>query len=328
MPEVGVDTLLAGDLPSGAANFTSLAAHAAKTQEDWEAELTGAETARWGDGVMAGLFAGLQEGKPFIAALIEAVVHQVFDGVSEFFDNVDDAFGAMASNFSGKWRDILAAKDAADYANAQLAVSNRAIRDLFDDAAGNLSGDWDLDYYDSVGGLAGGEIQQDGSGNAWWDGFGIAARGVRARFNATDTTTDDQVATLVMPLAVQAPPLLGQKSHMRILLRVNATLDDYVYFDWTNDDCSIGYAISGSETQFASTSTATQDGDVWDASAVGTMLILKRNGLPVLDYDDVSAVAAMDSSHRSTGFGMYAASRGLGGQTSPGTIAVFSADDY
>jgi hypothetical protein len=36
----------------------------------------------------------------------------------------------------------------------------------------------------------------------------------------------------------------------------------------------------------------------------------------------------MDSDHRYVGFELFANSRGLLGQTSPGTMAVFSADDY
>lgn len=332
MPDiVGTDTLLEGDLPDTAANYSSLAAHAAKTEEDWDAELRGAEETRWGDGVLGGLFEGLAQGKPFVAALIEAILNEVFDDISETFDNVENAFNQMASSFSGKWRDIKNAKDAADFANAQLAVSNRPIRDLFDGAEGDLSADWDADYYDSVGGLAAGEVQQDGNGNAWWDGFGVAARGVRCRFTALDTTTDLQTMTMVMPLAVQEPPLLGQQSHMRFYARMNSTSDDYVYADITNDSVSLGYAVGGSETEWATTGTATQDGDVWDFTA-GTAgnsyyFFVERNGITVVDYDDTANDSEMDASHRSVGFGMYAASRGLGGQTSPGTIAVFSADD-
>lgn len=332
MPDVvGTDTLYEGDLPESAANYSSLAVFAAKTEEDWDTELRGAEEARWGDGVLGGLFEGLAQGKPFVAALIEAILNEVFDDISDTFDNVENAFNQLASSFSGKWRDIRNAKDAADFANAQLAVSNRPIRDLFDGAQGDLSADWDLDYFDSVSGLAGGEVQQDGTGNAWWDGFGIAARGVRCRYNAVDTVTDLQTMTLVMPLAVQEPVLFGQKSHMRIYARVNSTHTDYVYADITNDTVSLGYAVGGSETEWATTGTATQDGDVWDFTA-GTSgndyyFFLERNGITVLDYDDTDNDSQMDSSHRSVGFGMYAASRGLGGQTSPGTIAVFSADD-
>lgn len=326
MPDiVGVDTLLEGDLPEQAANYGPLSVFAAKTQTDWETELTDAETDRWGGGVLEGLFAGLQQGKPFVVALIEAVIHEIFEDIEDFFEDVGDAFGQLGMSFNGKWRDIIAAKDAADYANAQLAVSTRPIKDLFDGAAGDLSSTlWDISYSDDVGGLAGGEVQQDGNGNAWWDGFGIAARKARCRYKDLTTTTDDQIVTVVMPLRVQPPaPLTGQ-SYLRLLVRMNAARSEYVYAQVTDNSVSIGYQGG----QWATTGTATQDGDVWDFFCQGTYFVLKRNGLMVLDYDDTGAVAEMDSDHRYVGFEMFANSRGLLGQTSPGVMAVLSADDY
>lgn len=329
MPNVvGQDTILEGDLPDKTANYSSLAAFAAKTQEDWEDELRGAEETRWGDGVLGGLFSGLEQGKPFVAALISALLQDAFEGITDPLGTVGEAFTSWASNFNGKWRDILAAKDAADYANAQLAVSTRPIVDLFDAAAGNLSADWDVNYLEP---LAGGQVKQDGKGNCWWNGFGFAPRTAQCRFNAVDTTTDVQVVTVVMPLAVQAPPLLGQKSHLRLLGRVNSALDTYVYAQITDDEVELGYSVSGSETVWASTSTATQDGDVWDwlvgTGANNYYFRLRRNGIVVLDYDDTANSSQKGSGYRSVGFEMHAASRGVLGQTSPGTMAVFSADD-
>jgi hypothetical protein len=325
---VGTDTIVEGDLPEGVANYTSLAAFAAKTELDWNNELRGNEEARWGGGVLGGLFAGLAEGKPFIAALIEALLIEAFPEYEETVEDVEEAFIAFASNFNGKWRDILAAKKSADYANAQLAVSNRPIRDLFDEAAGDLSADWDIDYFDAVGGLAGGEVQEDGEGNAWWDGFGIAARTGRCVFNAATTTTDDQIATVVMPLRVQPPALFTGQSYLRILLRVNAAGTNYTYAEITDNSVALGCRVGGTVTEFAEVGTATQDGDVWDFFVDGSVLTIERNGIVVLSHDDSGGVAEMDSDHRYVGFEMFANSRGLLGQTSPGTMAVFSADDY
>jgi hypothetical protein len=325
---VGQDTILDGDLPDKTANYSSLAAFAAKTQEDWDDELRGAEQTRWGDGVLGGLFDGLEQGKPFVAALIQALVQDAFEGIADTFENVGDALGAVASNFNGKWRDIINAKDAADYANAQLAVSTRPIVDLFDGAAGNLSASWDVDY---VQPLAGGQVRQDGKGNCWWNGFGFAPRTAQCRYNAVATTTDVQIVTVVMPLAVQKPPLLGQRSHLRLFGRVDSTVDNYVYAEITNDSAELGCVVSGSETVWATTTTATQDGDVFDfligTGANNYYFRLRRNGIVIIDYDDVGNVSRKGASYRSVGFEMHAASRGVLGQTSPGTMAVFSADD-
>jgi len=331
MPDiVGTNTLLEGDLPEGTANYSSLAAFAAKTEEDWEDELRGAEETRWGDNFLGGLFAGLADGKPFIAALIEAILREAFPEYDEVVEDVEAAFADLASKFNGRWRDLVNAKAAADYANAQLAVSNRPIKDLFDaNTAGDLSSTlWDIDYYDNVAGLAGGEVQQDGAGNAWWDGFGISAKTGRCRYKDLTTATDDQIATIVMPLSVQPPAFLTGQSYMRILLRVNADNDDYVYAQITDDSASLGYMVGGVEDEWASTSVVTKDGDVWDFYCEGSVFTLERDGVAVVVHDDTTGESEVDSDHRYVGFEMFAASRGLLGQTSPGTIAVFSADDY
>lgn len=325
---VGVDTLLEGDLPAEAANYGSLAAHAAKTQGDWETELTAAEETRWGDGVLGGLFDGLAQGKPFVAALIEAVIHEVFEDISDIFEAADDAFVSLGSNFNGKWRDLLNAKDAADYANAQLAVMNRPIQDVFDGAAGDLNSvKWDVDYSDNVGGLAGGEVQQDGGGNAWWDGFGVAARYAKCRYKLAELSGDDQVVTVVMPLRVQPPAPGTGHSHTRLIARCNSAASTFVTARIRYDSVELSCYNSGTKTTFASAGTATQDGDVWDLIVQGTLFTLKRNGVTVLDYDDTGAVSQVGASYRYVGFEFFAESRGIFGQTSPGTIAVFSADN-
>lgn len=329
-PVVGINTLLEGLLPDTAANYGSLATFAAKTETDVEDELTGAETTRWGGGILDSLFMGLEQGKPFVVALINAILTNMFPGLTAAFSNINDAFGELLSQTSGKWRDIRNAQDAANYANAQLAVSNRPIRDLFDGAEGDLAADWDTDYYDSVGGLAGGKVQQDGDGNAWWDGFGGAAKGARNRWNTDTTATDIQIVTIVMPLAVQKKSLLGGQSHTRLLARMNSANDTYVYAQVRYDEVEIGYSVSGSETAFVSTGQATHDGDVWDFivgnSVNAYKFQLKRNGLVILEYDDTGHASTKGSSNRYVGFEFYAANRGIA-QTSPGTIAVFSADD-
>jgi hypothetical protein len=325
---VGIDTIIVGNLPAQTANYDSLADHAAKTQSDWENQLATAEETRWGsDGVLGGLFQGLAQGKPFVTALIEAVIHEVFEDVSDFFEDVGDAFLSLGSNFNGKWRDILNAKNAADFANAQLAVINRPIRELFDGAAGNLPSRWTVTYFDFFAGLGGGLVQQDGKGNAWWNAFGIVGRGARCRYNAVALTSDDQAITIVMPLAVQAPILGTLPSHTRVLLRMNSAGNSYLYAQVGYNEVEIGCVNSGSETVFASTGTATQNSDVWDFTAIGTLLTLARNGIDILTYDDTGAVSQVGSSYRYVGFEFFAEGRSIFGQTSPGTIAVLSADD-
>ena len=83
--------------------------------------------------------------------------------------DIDDAMTlSFTSAETGFWNvlfNIDAAQSSADYANAQLSISNRTIKDLFDGVAGTaLSSNWDT--YTEGAGL--GTIEQDGVGNADW----------------------------------------------------------------------------------------------------------------------------------------------------------------
>lgn len=327
-PIVGIDTILSGDLPEQAANYGSLAVFAAKTEEDWRDELTTTEENRWNNGIIAGLYDGLEQGKPFVTALIQAIIHKVFDNVTEVFSNVNDAFENMLSNFSGKWRDILAAQDAADFANAQLAAINRLISDLFDGGEGDLSANWTVTYT-SGSGLAAGKIQMDGRGNAWWDGFGGLYRIGTAIYNAMTTTTDYQVVSTVMPLRVQDPKL-GSDSWTRLIGRSNTAGTEYVFGEIGNDTAAIGYRYAGTDHVLQSVSTATSNGDSWEfrlgSSTSDDQFVLKRNGVVIVDTS--SSATSKGSDYRSVGFAMRAGDRNLFlSQTSPGKMAVFSADD-
>ena len=190
-----------GTTPDGAYDGAGgFADYASTTETEWRDSIAASETTPWGNaGLLGALFAGLSSGKPFVVALVEAIIESVFDGVTSLADNVTDALTDLGANFSGKWYDVANAVDAASYANAQLAALTRPIVDLFDGAAGDLSSNWDVSTVDS----GGGEIQQDGAGNAEWDAFGGVNRGNRCRWNAGQTATNSQLITIVMPTPVQ-----------------------------------------------------------------------------------------------------------------------------
>lgn len=311
-----------------AANYDSLEAWAAKSEEDWTDEIYADVETPWGDdGILGALFDGLEQGKPFVVALIEAIIHQAFDTVSDVFDTIGDAFDSMASNFSGKWRDIIAAQSSADYANAQLGIMNRLISDLFDDAAGSLSADWSVSYT----GPGGGTIKQDGHGNAWWDGFGGLYRIGHAIWVSGDTATDLQVVSTVMPSPVQAPKL-GGDSWLRLIGRCDGTDDNYVYAEIGYDYATLGYRASGTDHELDTTSTATSNGDSWDyligSSTDDYAFTIKRNGVVVLSATDSGPASNKGAGYLSVGFAMRANDRNVFlSQTSPGTLAMFSADD-
>ena len=319
-----------GLTPDGGYDGTGgFADYAATTESEWEDSITATETLPWGNsGLLGALFAGLTAGKPFVVALIEAIIDAVFDGVTTLADNVGDALTDLGANFSGKWYDVANAVDAASYANAQLAALTRPIVDLFDGAAGNLSSNWDVSTVDS----GGGEIQQDGSGNAWWDAFGGVNRGNRCRWNAAQTATNSQLMTIVMPTPVQAGILAD--SYVRMLGHVvdTGTVDDYVFAEIGYDYAKVGYRAGGSEVVLDTETITSASGDVWDfvcgESDSDYHFRLKQNGVVVVDTTDAGTAHTIGAGYRSVGFEMYAASRiAFISQTSPGRIAVFSADD-
>ena len=319
-----------GTTPDGAYDGTGgFADYAATTQSEWETSISDSEAAPWGSGGLLGaMFAGLASGKPFVVALIEAIIAAAFEGVASVATTVENALADLGSNFSGKWRDVNNAVDAASYANAQLAASTRPIVDLFDGAAGNLSASWDVSTVDS----GGGEIQQDGTGNAWWDAFGGVNRGNRCRWNALQTGTNSQLITIVMPTAVQEGILAD--SYVRMLGHVvdTGTIDDYVFAEISYDYAKIGYCVAGSHTVLDTETITSNVGDVWDfvcgESDSDYHFRLRQNGVTVVDTTDSGAAHTLGAGYRSVGFEMYAASRiAFVSQTSPGKIAVFSADD-
>ena len=318
-----------GTTPDGALDDSGLASFAATTESEWEDSVTAAETVPWGDsGLLGAMFAGLTSGKPFVVALIEAILAATVEGLTTAAETVEDALLDLAAGFDGKWRDLNDTVNAAAYANAQLAALTRPIVDLFDDAAGDLSANWDVEIVDS----GGGEIQLDGTGNAWWDAFGGVNRGNRCRWNAAQTATNSQLITIVMPTSVQEGILAD--SYVRVLGHINDTgsIDDYIYFEIGYDYAEIGYSVAGSETTLDSQSITSATGDTWDvvcgAPDSDYHFQLKQNGVVVVDTTDAGTAHSIGAGYRSVGFEMYAASRvAFISQTSPGKIAVFSADD-
>ena len=125
---------LTAEIPAGSANYASLSAWAAKTQEDWEDELRGREVTRWGvDGVLGGLFQGLNRDKPFVAALIEALIQEFFgeDGV---FANVAEARAAARARFADKWNDLVDARIEAGGARLLARLRARAASNVISDS--------------------------------------------------------------------------------------------------------------------------------------------------------------------------------------------------
>jgi len=90
--------------------------------------------------------------------------------------------------------------------------------------------------------------------------------------------------------------------------------------------------VSGSETVLSTATVTVGEGDTWEFvcgdSSSDYQFRLKQNGITVITTTDSGTVHSLGSGYRSVGFEMFAASRiAFVTQTSPGKIAVFSADD-
>ena len=104
---VGGSATLKVELPDRTVNYNSLAAWAARTQQDWEDEIYGEQEDRWMTGVLGGLFQGLAQGKPFTAALLEALIKEIFDDeIPPIITNIQDARSAMRERFAERWESV------------------------------------------------------------------------------------------------------------------------------------------------------------------------------------------------------------------------------
>ena len=281
-------------------------------------------------GASAAVWAGLQSGLPLPLAIIQALVQQIIQDVTQFFTNIGDALTHVGTFLHDKYFGIDSASKAADYANVQLAVMNRAIKDTFDTPEGSLSSNWSVSYpFVGFGG-----VQVDGHGNVRWYKFGGFPHYAICRYNAATTATHNQIVSIVMPDAVQDPSF-GGTAFTRIFLRMNPSGNDAVFWEISHAKVRFGYMASGTDHYLGPEYSYTKhNGDSWDVYAGSTFSAyefgIRQNGVTIACYYDspTSPVTAKNDSHKHVGFGMLAADRSIYfDQTLPGSIAVFSADD-
>lgn len=318
--------------PASAINYDSIAELAAKTAEDIEAELHARVSLPFEnvvDGLFGGLSDGLQSGVKFAHALLTEVARMILSVPEAVFDTIEDIAAAVWAFLTGRWAAVDSAQSSANYALAQLAAANRPIFDLFDGAAGTISSDWALTYFDDGGGAP----QQNGAGELLWLPFGGIARGVRARWAALDTITDNQVISTVLSVPPGSPNN-GGTPHLSLRGRVNSADDTCVWARHRYNTVAVGATVEGSAATFASRSISRNPGDAWDFH-IGTdddpyEFALLKNGVSVFDSPivDTSELSQLGVEFRSVGYEMYAADADYGvSQTVPGRMAVISADD-
>lgn len=335
MPDiVGYDTILEGDLPERAANYSSLSTFAAKTETDWEDELRGEEENRWGNGgLLGGLFEGLAAGKPFIVALLEAVGNAIFGGVAGTLTTLEEILDELTSGFGAVFQTVADTSESVAYAAARLAAlesSSWLIVDPFAGTAGGLGADWDVEQF----GSGGGEVQLSGSGTAVWDGFGGVDNEERCRWGSDQTTSDDQVVSVVVTALSGA-----YGSSVRLFGRVvnSGTIDTFVYADVFCVSgfglATLGFSVDGAEQTLGSAGFTPVAGDAFDFylgfDGDSDRFVLKRNGLTLVDeVPRRPSAIAKGAGFRSVGFGMLADGDPVTQlQASPGALGVFAARD-
>lgn len=283
-------------------------------------------------GAKTGVWDGLNPALPLPLAIIQALLEAAFVGITAPFTSVAEALTEAATNFGDKWTGIIDAKNAASYALAQLAVSNRPIVDLFDRPVGAPGSNWDV--FNNLG-PGGGYPELDGNGNLGWHAAGPSFTGKTAmRWNVMTTSTDNQVISTVTPNRVQ-DTFLGQASYATLCGRVNDTgpVDTYVGGEYSATGAKVCCLVAGTRTDFGTNPVSVADNDTWDfyvGDADPHHFVLVRNGIPVVDVDstDGTTTAQSGPGYQSVGLVLEAGDRSLlTTQTLPGTLAVFSADD-
>jgi hypothetical protein len=340
MPDVvGQDTLVEGDLPEGVANYGSLATFAAKTEEDWEDELRGNEENRWGgDGFLGGLFAGLAEGKPFIVALIEAILGQIFPDFDEVLDNVETAFEQLAAFFGIEWDNTATAQSSANNVNSRVTTLESSVlasnvsggvsvSDPFTGASANdLGGSWTR----TSSGAGAGGFGPNGSGKAVWKKSGALSREHRDRYN-TPLATDYQSVAVVIGYR---PTTSSTTSASTLLIaRCNSAATEFVWAAINAAAVQVGKFASGTSSLWASQSVTVNAGDqftfIVGTSTSDRQVILKQNGVVRITHTD-STSSSFGASYRYVGVSSSAVggtSRGVATQFTPAELEVWSAAD-
>ncbi|MEZ0355500.1 hypothetical protein [Mycobacterium sp. SA01] len=152
--------------PSTTANYDSLAAHAARTQADWEAEMYGNENDRWGN-VNTGLRGGLDLNYPLPVAIMRYIAQQL--GLGGALATLDSVGAAL----NGFWSTLESSANTAG-ANATTAVNQissmitnaatgtaAALGTALANTVTNVQNTWDRFWEGIFGGTASGKTAAD-----------------------------------------------------------------------------------------------------------------------------------------------------------------------
>jgi hypothetical protein len=229
------------------------------------------------------------------------------------------------------------AQESADHANvgvaqleAKLAQGNVPggvlIDDTFNRAGSDIGPDYTLSYFSGSAGTV-----KIADGNAYWDALGGDARGCIVLHN-TPLHTDYQAVAVVQNAKF---PTITNPTHLRLILRADATLTNYVEARFSREGCSIGKVVAGVYTSLDTAPGRNAAGDRWTFKA-GTDVddrefILYCNSDAIITVtDDSGTLSNLGPDFLHTAFVMKSGTQFVGFafvQNPPPSIQSFTAND-
>ena len=344
-----------GGYPEDAANYDSLAAFAAKTQEEWETEMRGEQREPW-DFTFLGFFQDLQQGKPFAVALLEAVAKglgipvgnwltteeivaeinawsaDVGASIEDAGENIEGVIDSIIQGFHAWTQTGFTEADLTEFANTvgaalgTLSAMGLRLNRLEGENAVILE---DFSTYPNNTNSLGSEWVQ------WYTGTGGGTLGIvngYAIFNLQlDTAGKWAYAVYNTPVssdfhkvsaAMSVPNEFFGVSQNILVARANPVPNgDHVFARLSWRKVEMGFVKGGAVTVLGAVDRLFTNGAIYtlDCTADRTWMLWENN-TQILQVTDVGAASSLGASFRSTGFGTFAPN----GVARPGVAGSFA----
>lgn len=307
-------------IPNDAVNKGSMAAYAAKTQQDWEEERRAAVTQR-----LTPARAGFQKIGQDFSTIIDNLVKGFFGWTGSGFRHEDSA-QALADQAAATAALSAAVTALQNNQNNQAVGGTAEFIDFSPRSdSSSLGGDFTQTYSGSGSGLWG-----IVSGRAAWISVNDAPRSCVAVYNAEQTTTDYQ---MVGASFATSPMWFNAAAQARNYLfgRMNSSGTSYVYADFGKYDVELGCVVSGVKTVFAAETDFSFKSNAlyWlRTGTVGGLRIFQvlEGTTPIITHTEVGSTSMVGASYRYCGTGVKAYATGFG-TSPPGKTSAWAFSD-
>jgi hypothetical protein len=265
-------------------------------------------------------FTGVFEFMDWISEQVGLVMTGFGEVWQNLLDGITEIFTPLGENLEAAWNDAVAAingifstardaSTAADQANISVQALKAALAgggsDEFD--YGNAATLPESTYSVSYSGAGAGTYGPNGSGLLVWKASGAGAREVLYRRTDKQLIEDNGVVTVVW--AARPFDALFPQTYGYICGRMsNTATSTHIRAKIGNTEARIQAVVSGTVYNIGSAASITvKNGDVfelWYGDADEPYrILLKQNGVTVLDRTDTGEVSEIGESYRSIGFG-------------------------